>query len=650
ATLSDCTLTFTPENWNVPKQVNVAANPDFDDKHVSTKLTLTAVLDGPCEATRHKCEQKIDINRKYRKGKACQSTGDPHYSTFDGLTYSFQGHGAFYLVKSDLLSVQAYQYPCLVQGTLQTTCNGAVAVKYKNSAAILSITKNGNWDSKDKNSKPTLQRISPNIDDMVYTEKGNGWTLTMDDGASVTITVGSQQNMFWLDVSIFLPACYTDKVGGLCNFHKQEEDSEKVFKCRNGKKIKHAGELAKNLIDEFGGSWVVDGDDHMFSGKWKKDMKHPITYKPKPGCKPVHNRVCPPRPTTTTQVITTTTRHVITTTTTLPVTTTTTLTTTTNGAPTTTVTTLTTMMTTTSTTTQNVLTTTTVTTTIAPPTTTMAPPRTTAALTTTRVGTTTTTCTTTTTAAPPKPTLPPYVPGIMPSPPATTTRASTIAAAPSTIPSNNTNSPCVGLNCSSANPKDRENAVNHCTKILKIPGCETICPKKLEFFIQACVADILVTGSYIFCEAQRQSLNNYCQKLTGYMAVSANPVVQQMAVTVQKEAGYDSFTCINNCSGQGRCGATGCTCNAPWSGTDCSVDQSKLAKIVAPGLPAGSLFTPSYERVDGNVTKDSYAAAAAAASASNADNAVRSDALSGKSLISSFFTFAGVLAGCMMVL
>ncbi|KAJ3408956.1 hypothetical protein HDV05_004670 [Chytridiales sp. JEL 0842] len=703
ATLSDCTLTFTPDNWNVPKQVNVAANPDFDDKHVSTKLTLTAVLDGPCEATRHKCEQKIDINRKYRKGKTCQSTGDPHYSTFDGLTYSFQGKGAYYLVKSDLLNVQAYQYPCLVQGRTQTTCNGAVAVKYKNSAAILSITKNGNWDSKDKNSKPTLQRISPNIDDMVYTEKGNAWTLTMDDGASVTITVGSQQNMYWLDVSIFLPPCYTDKVGGLCNFHKQEEDKDTIFKCRNGKKIKHFKGIGYNLIEEFGSTWTVDADDHMFSGRWKKDMQHPITYKPKPGCKPVHNRVCPPRPTTTTnppppatttvppppatttvppppvtttQVVTTTTRNVVTTTTTVPVTTATTITTTTNGVPTTTVTTGTTMITTTGTTTQIVTTTATITTTMAPPS--SSPPP--APTTTTTAGSQTTTtgappATTTqppstttmtqppyqppsTTTAPPQPPLPPYNPGdhtYIPNPPATTTTpsapvatttTSTNAGAPSSTPTAPVTPPCVGLDCGGYNPKDRENAVNHCTKILKIPGCETICPKKLEFFIEACVADILATGSYVFCESQRQSLNNYCQKLTGYMEQSANPVVQETAVTVQKEAGYDSFTCMNNCSGQGTCGAAGCTCNAPWSGTDCSVDQSKLAPIMAPALPGGSLITPNYERVDGNVTKDSYKAPPPNVNKTLVGNG----ALGGKSAVSSLVTLAGVVAGFMMIL
>jgi hypothetical protein len=86
---------------------------------------MKASLDAPCEKN-NKCEQSIKIDRIPTMGKSCLISGDPHYKAFDTLQYDFQGRGSFYYVKSEYLTVQGYQFPCLGNGV---TCIGAVAVK-----------------------------------------------------------------------------------------------------------------------------------------------------------------------------------------------------------------------------------------------------------------------------------------------------------------------------------------------------------------------------------------------------------------------------------------------------------------------------------------------------------------------------------------
>jgi hypothetical protein len=142
AKLSTNKITFTPSNWNISQNVDIAANPDFDANNSANSIFITAAFDGPCDQP-HRCEQKLQLSRKKKPGKTCMTYGDPHILNFDSVKYDCQDVGPMYLVKSDDLNIQTYQFPCVVDGRMYS-CNGAIAIKFKKSAAILTITDKNN--------------------------------------------------------------------------------------------------------------------------------------------------------------------------------------------------------------------------------------------------------------------------------------------------------------------------------------------------------------------------------------------------------------------------------------------------------------------------------------------------------------------------
>ncbi|KAJ3127429.1 hypothetical protein HK101_005582, partial [Irineochytrium annulatum] len=71
-------------------------------------------------------------------------------------------------------------------------------------------------------------------------------------------------------------------------------------------------------------------------------------------------------------------------------------------------------------------------------------------------------------------------------------------------------------------------AESHCTEILTT-GCEKVLPDVYTAYLAACVADILSTGSYIFCENTRRSYNQRCAKVLGQMTSDVDPTVAAAA-------------------------------------------------------------------------------------------------------------------------
>lgn len=74
---SNCQLTFTADNFNVPQTVEIIAAPSFakDAKTVSVAASICAP-----DTDYSALEQSYKVTPKQLKGKTCKSTGDPRKS------------------------------------------------------------------------------------------------------------------------------------------------------------------------------------------------------------------------------------------------------------------------------------------------------------------------------------------------------------------------------------------------------------------------------------------------------------------------------------------------------------------------------------------------------------------------------------------
>ncbi|KAI8852176.1 hypothetical protein BC829DRAFT_487671 [Chytridium lagenaria] len=160
--ITNCALKFNKDNWKNPQ-----------------KYSLNAQVFSPNSGV-HLAKKSIEVTRRALPPARCQSSGDPHYRTFDGKYYSAQGRGVYYLVKSPSLIVQADQMAC----GKRASCNKAVAIQF--GPSVITITAA-------KKSRKALQmnllskgcdnlKINANKDKSQYQVRAADGTLVTTDG------------------------------------------------------------------------------------------------------------------------------------------------------------------------------------------------------------------------------------------------------------------------------------------------------------------------------------------------------------------------------------------------------------------------------------------------------------------------------------
>ncbi|KAJ3263417.1 hypothetical protein HDU77_010711 [Chytriomyces hyalinus] len=573
-------LNYTPDNWNVPQTVTLVAKPNIYSTGSAANLKLRYGVNAPCSPTIHTCESTYDVKYESSPPKTCVSSGDPHLKLFDGSKCEGQDHGGFYLFKNQHMEVQAHHYQC---GNYK--CNGAASIRYGDSVVIVSAMKKYGSNSVGKTVE--YNRISEQTTGIsVNSDTKDQWVFTTDDGTVVTISTHMFTEMsITINASPYMASIKQNS--GVCaksckwNTHRvPDSENHMVGRYTKG-----------SLFPPLAAWWGKDYKDLVPGIKFTEaDYKKSVCAATTTSSLPAASSSS-----TTSSVAPATSASSTTSAVVVP----STSSATTSGVP--------------------------------------APSSSTAASTTSSAAATTASSTTTTGAAATSSssstgaasssssssasssymasssTVPPAGNSPSTSSSASSSVASmtttSIAASPSpsvyipiydpnnynyTVPSTNTTTPGTPI----YSDADKVKATLQCREILNVPGCDGLIAEHIEFLIDACVADYLLTGTHIFSTGHLAALNAQCHHqcetiIAAPIQVSNNTNV---AANVQIIAGYNNNTCINSCSAKGQCSAKGCICDAPWSGIDCSINLSQYSPPQPPMIKCdnGTTYQGTY--------------------------------------------------------
>ncbi|KAJ3100423.1 hypothetical protein HDU96_010326 [Phlyctochytrium bullatum] len=209
--LSSCSLKFTRDNWRSVQKFKVIPGANIE----SSSYTLRAKVVSPRSAY-DGYEGKVAVTRKSRPSSRCAASGDPHYRTFDGKYYSYQGEGVFWLVNSPHLGIQADQMRC----GKGVTCIRAVAIQYGTSVISINPKPNTNNELELR----LISKTAPGIEAICSKER-NQYQLRIADGTQMTVRIQPWNKVYYLDVTIDSSGSIFGKTKGLCgNYNSNKGD------------------------------------------------------------------------------------------------------------------------------------------------------------------------------------------------------------------------------------------------------------------------------------------------------------------------------------------------------------------------------------------------------------------------------------------
>jgi len=189
------------------------------------------------------------VNRTPVNGAVASSSGDPHYTQFNGFYYTDQTPATVYLVNHEHFSVQALQQFC--NGVRNPSCNQAVAIRYGSSALVI--------DARDNTVR--VGRLTSNNDAIVYSSSNrNSHVITFPDGSYVSAVASGWSATFGVHISISVGiAPHWSNFDGIFSHPSVRRGT---FRLPDGRFTNNANTFTR--------SWIVPPADNLFNGNVKR--------------------------------------------------------------------------------------------------------------------------------------------------------------------------------------------------------------------------------------------------------------------------------------------------------------------------------------------------------------------------------------------
>ncbi|XP_066116109.1 sushi domain-containing protein 2 [Saccopteryx bilineata] len=225
--------------------------------------------------------------RNYRPPRLASAFGDPHFVTFDGANFTFNGRGEYVLLESVLtnLRVQARAQPSEtpegVQGrgtgltavAVQEDDSDVVEVRLASGTGALQVLLNQEVLSFDEQTWMDLKGMFLSV------ATGNNVSIMLSSGAGLEV---SAQGSF-LSVAVLLPEKFLTHTQGLLGTLNNNPTDD--FTLRNGKVLPPTAS-SRDLV-QFGADWAVENatslltyDSRLLVNNFLYGPKHDPTFQP----------------------------------------------------------------------------------------------------------------------------------------------------------------------------------------------------------------------------------------------------------------------------------------------------------------------------------------------------------------------------------
>ncbi|XP_072455695.1 sushi domain-containing protein 2 [Notamacropus eugenii] len=219
------------------------------------------------------CKFYVDLRpssdcRTYSPPHLASAFGDPHFLTFDGVHFTFNGRGEYVLVQSDLtkLMVQGRTQPPLMSSGTQVLATGISAVVVKENTSDVLEVRLG--DLNGRAFEVLLNQEMLNFTEQTWLDL-KGMFLSVSGSQSVSVMLDSGTGVeikaqeHFLSVNVLLPDKFINRTQGLLGTLNNISSDD--FTLRNKTVLSPQITSDPHKLFEFGADWAIWNDSSLFT-------------------------------------------------------------------------------------------------------------------------------------------------------------------------------------------------------------------------------------------------------------------------------------------------------------------------------------------------------------------------------------------------